>query len=131
MIQKQIGHNIQKYRKKHGYTQDQLAELLDISKVHLSHIEIGARSASLSLILSCCNVLCVTPNDLLEGAYYNQTMENILQNQSTDFDQGKLTSAISSLTSEDRDFVLDLMRLYFTNCKRKKEMELQPILRKK
>lgn len=131
MSQKQIGHNIQKYRKLQGYTQEQLAELLDISKVHLSHIEIGARSASLSLILSCCNVLCVTPNDLLEGAYYDKTMEDLTQNLSNDFDQGKLTSAISSLTSEDRDFVLDLMRLYFTKRKRIKEMELQPVLRKK
>ena len=131
MIQKQIGHNIQKYRKLQGYTQEQLAELLDISKVHLSHIEIGARSASLSLILSCCNVLCVTPNDLLEGAYHNQTPEHSPQTQSSDFDQSEFALALSSLTSDDRDFVIELMRLFFKKRVRKKEINLEPVIRKK
>ena len=37
----------------------------------------------------------------------------------------------SSLTSDDRDFVIELMRLFFKKRVRKKEINLEPVIRKK
>lgn len=69
MNNKLIGRNIKKYRKELGLTQERLAELLDVSTVHLSHIEGGSVSMSLDLLLRICEALSVTPNHILSGAY--------------------------------------------------------------
>lgn len=44
------GKRIQKLRKSQGLTQEQLAEELNISAVHMSKIEIGKRSCSLDVL---------------------------------------------------------------------------------
>ena len=64
-----IGENIQKHRKELGLTQAELAEMVQISTVHMSHIETGTASLSLSTLLNLCVALKVTPNDLLLGTY--------------------------------------------------------------
>ena len=46
------GKRIQELRKSHGLTQEQLAEKLNISTVHLAKIEIGGRSCSLDILIS-------------------------------------------------------------------------------
>ena len=40
-IKKEIGEKIKRYRKKRGYTQEKLSELIDISPRNLSNIELG------------------------------------------------------------------------------------------
>ncbi|HJC46444.1 MAG TPA: helix-turn-helix domain-containing protein [Candidatus Lachnoclostridium pullistercoris] len=74
MNNKVIGINIKKYRKAAGFTQEKLAELLDVSTVHMSHIECGHVSMSLEVLLRLCDCLSVTPNELLYGIY--QETEN-------------------------------------------------------
>lgn len=69
MNNKVIGINIKKYRKAAGLTQEKLAELLNISTVHMSHMECGHVSMSLEILLKLCDYLSVTPNQLLYGAY--------------------------------------------------------------
>lgn len=69
MDNKIIGLNIKKYRKAAGYTQEQLAELLDISTVHMSHMECGHVSMSIDLLLKLCDVLNVTPDSILSGTF--------------------------------------------------------------
>ena len=64
-----IGINIKKYRKSAGLTQERLAELLDISTVHMSHLECGHVSMSMDLLLKLCAILNVTPNHILHGTY--------------------------------------------------------------
>lgn len=39
-----IGNNIKKFRKAKGFTQAQLAEMIDISTIHMSHLETGSVS---------------------------------------------------------------------------------------
>ena len=36
---KEIGNRIKKYRKQNGFTQAQLAEIIDISKIQMSRLE--------------------------------------------------------------------------------------------
>lgn len=69
MNSKVIGMNIKKYRKAAGLTQEKLSELLNISLVHMSHIECGHVSMSLDILLKLCNLLKVTPNQILYGTY--------------------------------------------------------------
>lgn len=69
MNNKIIGINIKKYRKAAGLTQEKLAELLNISTVHMSHIECGHVSMSLELLLKLCEFLQITPNQILDGTY--------------------------------------------------------------
>ena len=66
---KSLGLNIKKYRKGLKYTQLELAERTNLSTVHISHIENGSVKMSVDTLISMCNVLKVTPNDILEGQY--------------------------------------------------------------
>ena len=45
-----LGKRVQKLRKSLGYTQEELAEKLNISRTHMGHIEQGRKSPSLKLI---------------------------------------------------------------------------------
>ena len=49
-----IGKSIAKYRKERKLTQNQLAEMLDISREHLAKIETAKRGISIGLIFEIC-----------------------------------------------------------------------------
>ena len=76
MNNKIIGLNVKKFRKERHLTQEALAERLDISTVHMSHIEGGSVSMSLALLLQLCEALDIAPNQVLEGAYTLSTEKN-------------------------------------------------------
>lgn len=61
----EISSKVKKYRRLKHLTQAQLAEMADISTIHLSHIETGAVSMSLDSLLKICDALELTPNHLL------------------------------------------------------------------
>ncbi len=54
-----FGRNIAKYRKAKGYTQNQLAEMLNISREHLAKIETAKRGISINLFFDLCSALDV------------------------------------------------------------------------
>lgn len=60
-----LGRRIRRYRIEKHLTQEQLAEMADVSASFLGHIERGTRVASLETLMKLCAVLQVTPNDLL------------------------------------------------------------------
>ncbi|MGI6069264.1 MAG: helix-turn-helix domain-containing protein [Blautia sp.] len=61
----EISKNVKKYRSLRGLTQAQLAEMADISTIHMSHIETGTVSMSLECLLKICEALEISPNHLL------------------------------------------------------------------
>lgn len=61
-----LGLNIAFYRKLKGYTQMQLAELIDIDRSHMSAIELANVGASLDVIFRICNILDISPKDLFD-----------------------------------------------------------------
>lgn len=65
-----VGKNIKERRLKEHLTQAQLAEMADISVVHLSHIENGTVNMSLKTLNALCNIFFCTPNDILLGTSY-------------------------------------------------------------
>lgn len=64
----EIGYNIQYFRKHKGLTQEQLAEMLDISRQHLGAIEAPniVRTVSLDLLFRIADVLEVDVRQLLD-----------------------------------------------------------------
>lgn len=65
-----IGQRIRKIRKAHGLSQEELAEKIDISTTHMSHIETGNTKLSLPVLVDIAAALDVRTDDLLES---NQT----------------------------------------------------------
>lgn len=61
-----IGLNVAYYRKLNGYTQLQLAELLDISNTHMGNIELARTGVSLDILLKIAEVLKISAHKLLE-----------------------------------------------------------------
>lgn len=63
---RRLGLNIAYYRKKKGLSQSRLAELLDISRTHMSRIETADCAVSLDVVFDICDVLGVTPDRLFD-----------------------------------------------------------------
>lgn len=59
-----FGKRIQEARLLRNVTQEQLAENCEVTPKHVSAIERGTSSGSISLLLSICNYLQITPNSL-------------------------------------------------------------------
>lgn len=63
---KYLGLNIAYYRKEKGLSQSQLAELVNVSRTHMSRIETADCAVSLDVIFEICDVLCVKPSKLFD-----------------------------------------------------------------
>ena len=63
---KKLGLSIAYFRKSRGYTQLQLAELIDIDRSHMSAIELATTGASLDTIFKICKTLNITPKELFD-----------------------------------------------------------------
>ncbi len=62
----QLGLNIAYYRKKRGFSQLKLAELVDISRTHMSRIETAECAVSLDVVFNICDALQIAPSKLFE-----------------------------------------------------------------
>ena len=63
---KHLGLNIAYYRKERGFSQESLAELVDISRTHMSRIETADCAVSLDVVFSICDILKVSPSKLFD-----------------------------------------------------------------
>ena len=61
----EIGQRIRKCRRDRNLTQEELAEKVDISTTHMSHIETGATKLSLAVLVSIACALNVSTDTLL------------------------------------------------------------------
>lgn len=102
---KAIGSNIKKFRKIKGLTQAKLAEMIDISTIHMSHMETGSVSMSLECLIKICDSLDITPDDLLLGEYKLNTMST----------SKLLTSIMENLTVDERKMIIDFAELLDKN----------------
>ena len=76
-IKKQLGKKIKYFRELHGYTQEMLAEKLDMNCRSLSFLECGTNFVTADTLEKLCIQLKVTPKQLFDFEYYPQTPENI------------------------------------------------------
>ena len=66
-IHLQRGENIANIRKRRGYTQEQLAELLGISKSYLAHVEQGDAQFSVDTLWRFVSILHVSADEVFFG----------------------------------------------------------------
>ena len=66
---KAIGRNIRRARLQANLTQEQLAEKIHLSALHLGRLERGERRTSLDQLGNICDTLHISMNDLLSGAF--------------------------------------------------------------
>ena len=60
-----IGQRVRRFRKAQNLSQEQLAEMVNISKTHMSHIETGNTKLSLQVFCDLASALHVSADDLL------------------------------------------------------------------
>lgn len=66
-----IGKRIKAAREKRGYTQEQLAEIVGLSPMHISVIERGVKPPKLDTFVRIANALGVSANELLQDDLEN------------------------------------------------------------
>ena len=70
-----LGRQIERYRRSAGYTQEELAEMCDISVSHMSRIENGRRRPSLEMLVSIAGRLHASMSDLISDAKPGENLE--------------------------------------------------------
>lgn len=63
---KRLGLNIAYYRKVNNLSQEKLAEMVNISRTHMSRIETADCAVSLDVIFDICDTLKISPDKLFE-----------------------------------------------------------------
>lgn len=80
-----IGERIKKARLKNNYTQEKLAEKIDVSVAFLSRIERGSSHINLKRLSQICTILGVSEGEILNGTsststgYLNEDFKNLLE----------------------------------------------------
>ena len=77
-----LSERIYKFRRKSGFSQEQLAEKVGVGTTHISHIETGNTIPSTSLLLDIINVLELSADELL--CDYIQNCKYIFYNRIAD-----------------------------------------------
>ena len=70
-----IGLKIRKIRKAHGLSQEELAEKVNISTTHMSHIETGNTKLSLPVFVDIATALEVRTDELLDNPVTENTSD--------------------------------------------------------
>lgn len=73
-INKHIAKFFKEYRIKNNYTQEQVAELSNLSAKYISQLERGISGGTLETILKLCNVYKVSPNTILKPFLDNKIL---------------------------------------------------------
>lgn len=77
-----IGKRIKNAREHKGYTQEKLAEFLDVSNAYISKIERGKTTVNLNTLSTICSILEVSPIFILIGT--SSSSSDYMRNEITD-----------------------------------------------
>ena len=109
-----IGNNIQKARLQKGFTQDFLAEKCNVTTKYISAIERGVSLGSISVILSICKALDITPNYI-----FNNVLNFANSNEELSIMDSETSIKYLKLKPENKAFVkATINHLYSTQVKR-------------
>ena len=100
-----IGRRIKELRVSRGYSQEKLAEELDISVVYVSQIERGIKSPSLSIFIKIAECLQTSTDYLLRDEIKEK--KNYVYND--------ITRKLDSLTPKQRIAALEILEAYIRN----------------
>lgn len=76
-IKKELGEKIKKLRKKHGLTQEQLAELVEISSRNISNIELGVSFVKAETMDKILDAFNITAEQFFENSHIKTNHELI------------------------------------------------------
>ena len=107
MDQKAIGKRIKSAREKKGLTQEQLAEQVNLSPMHISVIERGNKLPRLETLINIANVLDVSADILLQDVVNNQIKLHT----------SEASNLIAQLSSEDQRRVLAALHSFVESTK--------------
>lgn len=101
-----LGRRIRKQRLQMGWTQEMLAERVNVSTSFIGHVERGTRKASLETLVSLANALSVSIDYLLSGSLKNSVIgpmpQTLKPNQRVAL-QEILTTIQDNLSSWDQE----------------------------
>ena len=66
----QIGSILRRTRKSLGYTQEDVAEMLDLASRYISDLERDKTKGSIDTLVKLCNIYHITPTYVLQDYYY-------------------------------------------------------------
>lgn len=104
----EIGRNIREYRKKANLNQKELAERVNLSSQHISHIENGYSKLSLPTLVAIANALSVDCNSLLGETLTGARDELLAQ---------ELLSIFREMDLERRRLCVEITRVLANNEK--------------
>ncbi len=107
MDQKAIGKRIKSAREKKGLTQEQLAEQVNLSPMHISVIERGNKLPRLETLIKIANVLDVSADTLLQDVVNNQIKLHT----------SEASNLIAQLSREDQRRVLAALHSFVESTK--------------
>ncbi len=73
----EMGQRIADLRRSHKMTQEQLAELLDVSTKHISHVERGCTNLSLNTLIKLCSIFNCTLDYIVFGRENNPILAQL------------------------------------------------------
>lgn len=94
-----IGQNIRTLRKAHGFSQEELAEQINISTTHMSHIETANTKLSLPVLVDIAKSL----NSSVDSIIYpldNRTSTSMLQD---------ICNTLSDCTNDELEIIRDIV----------------------
>jgi transcriptional regulator with XRE-family HTH domain len=94
----EIGKRIARQRKKMGYSQEELAFMVGLSKNQISSIECGKSTPKLPLIFSVCNHLGGTPDSYLIG----------IKSKTTD----EIVDLVRGLSEKEQNKLIKMLKIY-------------------
>ncbi len=97
-----IGKNLQKIRKSYGYTQERLAEEIEVSIRYVSDMEQDRAKPSYEVLIRICNLYKIGLNQIFSG-YLTDTNNKILEYS---------LSGYEKLSNEDKETIKYLI-MYF------------------
>ena len=107
MDQKAIGKRIKSAREKKGLTQEQLAEQVNLSPMHIRVIERGNKLPRLETLINIANVLDVSADILLQDVVNNQIKLHT----------SEASNLIAQLSREDQRRVLAALHSFVESTK--------------
>lgn len=97
-----VGIRIMQKRKEHNYSQEKLAELIDISKNHLSSIECGHNLPTIKIVAKICNNLGGT----FDYYYFGKIEE---------CNKSEVIQLFQQLSQDEQETAKELLNVYIHN----------------
>lgn len=104
---KAVGRRVKAARERKHLTQEQLAEIVDLSPMHVSVIERGVKPPKLDTFVKIANALEVSADELLQD-----TVEHAMESNSSE-----VADLIRTLPRKEQQKLLHTIRAYVEACK--------------